>query len=184
VAVEANASIELTVTFLNPLLPDDLVLLSTPASYLSWSVRSLDGHPHDVTLYLDAGGELAVNDRTQPVDWSRAHAPGPAGGLDLLRIGSRDQRVLERFGDNVRQDWGWFYLAVPQSEPHEAVAGNRDGRRQFALSGHLPAGDDLGAPRPPASHYPPPPALELALPLGSITPTAAVERHVLLAYDE
>jgi hypothetical protein len=116
VAVEANAAIELTVTFLNPLLPRDLDLLSRPVTYLAWSCRSRDGKPHDVSLYLDATGALATNDASQFVDWSRgqAGAASDANALDLLRIGTRDQAVLQRFGDNVRQDWGWFYLAIPR----------------------------------------------------------------------
>lgn len=178
-AVLSNAAIELTVTFLNPALPRDLAELARPVSYLTWSVRSHDGRPHEVTLYLDASGALAVNDNTQPVVWGRDQVPG----LDLLRIGTRDQRVLGRFGDNVRMDWGWFYLGVPQGEPREEIAGNQACRTAFAASGHLSAGDDLDQPRAPAQHYPPAPLLCAALPLGSVGATP-VMRHVLLAYDE
>ncbi|MGN6594082.1 MAG: glutaminase domain-containing protein [Terriglobales bacterium] len=185
VAVEANAAVELTITFLNPLLPQDLDLLSRPVTYLSWSCRSRDGQPHDVSLYLDATGALATNDATQFVDWSRgqAGADADASSLDLLRIGTRDQAALQRFGDNVRQDWGWFYLALPRRLPHEWAAANPQDRAAFARTGHLAGGDDLDAPRQPASHYPPPPTLNLVLPLGSVG-SAAVERHILLAFDE
>ncbi|HET9785030.1 MAG TPA: DUF5127 domain-containing protein, partial [Terriglobales bacterium] len=183
VAVEANDAIELTITFLNPLLPQDLDLLSRPVTYLRWSARSRDGKPHDVSLYLDATGALATNDATQFVDWSRGQAGpdadasalrsaglgesgpragastsgtrgkaalGPAPILDLLRIGTRDQPALQRFGDNVRQDWGWFYLALPRRQPHEWAAANPLDRAAFARGGHLAeGGDDLDAPRQP-----------------------------------
>ncbi|MGH9519790.1 MAG: DUF5127 domain-containing protein, partial [Terriglobales bacterium] len=175
----ANAAIELQVTFLNPALPRDLATLARPVTYLSWSARSLDGNPHAVTLYLDASGALAVNDNSQPVVWGRDQVPG----LDLLRIGTRDQRVLERFGDNVRMDWGWFYLGLPRTQPHESVAGNQTCRAAFAATGHLPQGDDLAQPRAPAQHYPPAPLLCVVLPLGTVA-EAPVSRHVLLAYDE
>ncbi len=189
VAVEANDAIELTITFLNPLLPQDLDLLSRPVTYLSWSCRSRDGKPHDVSLYLDATGALATNDATQFVDWSRGQAGSDAdpAALDLLRLGTRDQAALQRFGDNVRQDWGWFYLALPRHQPHEWAAANTQDRAAFAHNGHLAGGDDLDAPRQPASHYPPPPTLNLVLPLGTVgaAPGAApVERHILLAFDE
>jgi hypothetical protein len=185
VAVESNDAIELTITFLNPLLPQDLDLLSRPVTYLTWSCRSRDGRPHEVSLYLDATGALATNDATQFVDWSRgqAGADGSAASLDLLRIGTRDQAALQRFGDNVRQDWGWFYLALPRHLPHEWAAANPQDRAAFAHTGHLAGGDDLDAPRQPASHYPPPPTLNLVLPLGSVG-SAAIERHILLAFDE
>lgn len=179
VAVMSNAEIELQITFLNPALPRNLAILARPVTYLSWSVRSLDGRPHQVTLYLDASGALAVNDNSQPVVWGRVQVPG----LDLLRIGTRDQRVLERFGDNVRMDWGWFYLGLPQTQPHESVARNQTCRAAFAATGHLPQGDDLDQPRAPAQHYPPAPLLCVALPLGTVG-EASVSRHVLLAYDE
>jgi len=185
VAVESNAAIELTVSFLNPLLPDDLDLLSRPVTYLRWSCRSRDGKPHEVSLFLDAAGALAANDASEFMDWSRGQAGADAdpAALDLLRIGTRDQPVLQRFGDNVRQDWGWFYLALPRAAPHEWAAGNALDRAAFARDGHLAGGDDLEAPRQPASHYPPPPTLDLVLPLGRVGATA-VERHILLAFDE
>jgi Domain of unknown function (DUF4965)/Domain of unknown function (DUF5127)/Domain of unknown function (DUF1793)/Domain of unknown function (DUF4964) len=175
----SNGEIELRLTFLNPLFPDNLEQLARPVSYLTWDVRSSDGRPHDVTLYLDAGGTLATNQPGDEVVWSRAVIKG----LNLLRVGTRDQRVLGRFGDDVRIDWGWFYLAVPADESAEWVAGNAADRQEFLQTGRLPPQDDLDAPRTPQSRYPPAPALSVALPLGRVG-ASAVSRHVLLAYDD
>lgn len=179
VAVMASPEVQIRIEFLNPLLPQDMELMSRPVTYLSWDVKSLDGRPHDVTLYLDASGTLAVNDPGEKVTWSRDAIPG----LNLLRIGSQDQPILQRFGDNVRIDWGWFYIGVPQDEQAQIAAGNQSYREAFLQTGQFPQADDLEFPRAPQSHYPPPPTLNVALPLGSVGPTP-VTRHILLAYDD
>ena len=177
--VMANSRVEVRIEFMTPLFPQDMAIMSRPVTYLRWEVKSLDGRAHDVTLYLDAAGTLAVNDPGEEVTWSRA----AIAGLNLLRIGSRAQPVLERFGDNVRIDWGWFYLAVPEDESAEIAAGNRSYRSDFLRSGRIPDGDDIEGPRTPQSHYPPAPMLNLCLPLGQVGSTP-VARHVLLAYND
>ena len=172
--------IELRLTFLNPALAGDLLEMARPVTYLTWDVTSRDGHPHDVTLYLDAAGSLAANDPGEDVVWSR----GMIKDLDLLRVGTKRQPILERFGDDVRIDWGWFYLAVPTGQgPMQWVAGNQRYRQRFLESGKLPEEDDLGAPRTPQSHHPPAPALCVSFPLGMVG-ESTVSRHVLLAYDD
>ncbi len=179
VVVMANSEVELRIEFMTPLFPEDMALMSRPVTYLQWAVRSLDGRPHDVTLYLDAAGTLAVNDPGEEVTWSRASIDG----LNLLRIGSQAQPILKRFGDNVRIDWGWFYLAVPQNEKAEMTAGNQGDRSEFLESGHIPEVDDIEGPRTPQSHYPPAPRLNVSLPLGQVGSTP-VSRHLLLAYND
>ena len=51
----------LTVTFLSPLLPHDLEIFARPITYITAEVKALDGKAHEVSLYLDASGEMAVN---------------------------------------------------------------------------------------------------------------------------
>ncbi|MGC9222429.1 MAG: glutaminase domain-containing protein [Terracidiphilus sp.] len=177
--VLTSPEIELDMEFMNPLLPDDLALLSRPVTYLIWNVKSRDHREHKVTVYFEASGTLATNDPGQPVVASRARIQG----LDLLRIGTKRQSALDRFGDNVRIDWGWFYLAVPQSEGASSAAGNQSDRERFLLTGDLPEVDDIGDARPPQIHYPPALTLNLAVPFGSVG-SAPVERHILLAYDD
>lgn len=45
--------VEMTVTFLSPITPDDFKRQSLIFSYLNVDVKSLDGHTHDVQLYAD-----------------------------------------------------------------------------------------------------------------------------------
>ncbi len=135
----SGAGIGVTLTFLTPAFPDDLDVLSRPTTYLTWEVTSSDGQPHDVRLYFDASADLAVNTPEQPVTWSRFRL----GPHTALRAGSASQPVLEKFGDNLRIDWGYFY-AISPSDDVATYAGDRDavrasfrGRRSAARSGRL-----------------------------------------------
>ena len=44
------AGVQLTLTFTSPLLPDDLDILSTPISYITYDAVSVDGIKHDITV--------------------------------------------------------------------------------------------------------------------------------------
>ena len=175
-----NAQIELATTFLTPVFPDDLRVMARPITYLTWAVKSRDGAPHDVTLYLDAAGAIATNSGEEPVVWSRAEIDG----LHLLRVGTSSQPILQKYGDNLRIDWGYFYIGVPSAEgASELLAGNENDRDSFLSTGKLPEDDDLAQPRMPQSRYPSAPALNVVLPLGAVGATS-VSRHVLLGYDD
>jgi Domain of unknown function (DUF4965)/Domain of unknown function (DUF5127)/Domain of unknown function (DUF1793)/Domain of unknown function (DUF4964) len=178
--VMQSQEIELSITFLTPAFPDDLRVMARPITYVTWDVKSRDIATHEVALYLDADGAIATNSSEEPVVWSRAQVDG----LSLLRVGTSNQPVLEKYGDNLRIDWGYFYIAVPQSgEAVELAAGNSNYRNRFVSTGHLPQEDDLAQPRMPQSRYPAPPSLGIVLPLGTVGSTA-VTRHVLLGYDD
>ncbi len=179
VVVMSSPEIELRVEFMTPAFPEDMKVMARPVTYLTWDVKARDGHAHDVTLYLEAAGTLATNDPGEPVTWSRA----VIHGLNLLRIGTEKQPVLERFGDNLRINWGWFYIGVPQAEAAQLAAGNQSYREVFLSSGSMPDADDIEGARTPQSHYPPAPYLNIILPLGSVGATP-VTRHVLLAFDD
>lgn len=180
VVLLSSPQVELHLTFLTPVFPEDLKVMARPITYLTWTVKARDGGQHDVTLYLDAAGTLATNDSGEEVVWSR----GAVEGLNLLRVGTKDQSVLQRFGDDVRIDWGYFYVGIPQHQgTAEFTAGNQNYRTEFLATGHLPVSDDIEGPRTPRSRYPAAPALNVVLPLGSVGENP-VSRHVLLAYDD
>ncbi len=175
-----SPQIELRLTFLTPAFPDDIKMMARPITYLTWDVRSRDGGTHSVELYLDADGAVATDNGEEPVVWSRAEIEG----LHLLRVGTSNQPMLQKSGDNLRIDWGYFYIAAPASEGSiERAAGNQAYRDSFISTGHISEDDDLAQPRMPQSRYPPAPALNLVLPLGQVG-AAPVSRHVLLGYDD
>jgi hypothetical protein len=173
-----QSGVTLDVTFFTPALPDDLDVLSRPVTYVSWAVHASDNKSHEVRLFLDVDPRIAVNSGDQQVVWGRSRAKG----LTVLNVGSRDQQPLNRTGDNLRIDWGYFHLAVPDSEHAETSessdADNATG--SFAKSGTVPNDDAMEMPRSPdtgAAH------LSVAFDLGQVS-SAVVSRHVLVSYTQ
>ncbi len=172
-----QTGVRLEVQFFTPSFPKDLDVLSRPVTYLTWTVQSTDGKPHNVDLMLDVDPRIAINDESQPVTWGRTHTKN----LTLLNVGSQEQQELHQAGDNVRIDWGYFHLIVPDGE-HAQAALSYDSMAQFGRDGRLPESDDMDMPRPAVwrahtAH------LAAAFQLGQVT-AQPVKRHVLIAYTE
>jgi len=57
-----NDAVQITVTFLSPITPNDYMRGSLTSSYMEVEVSSLDGNGHDVQLYTDisAGMETCL----------------------------------------------------------------------------------------------------------------------------
>lgn len=98
--------VDLDVIFTTPLLLDDLDLISRPVSYISYQVKSKDEAAHDVQVYFEATPQWAVNDESQPVDFEKIEKEGRT----FLKTGTVEQPILQKAGDDVRIDWGYFYL--------------------------------------------------------------------------
>jgi hypothetical protein len=171
-----QAGVELTLTFLTPALPDDLDILSRPVTYVAFAVRSTDGRLHQVALYFDAPGLLAANVPEQRLTCSRARMPG----LEVLRAGTAEQPVLAKSGDNLRIDWGYVYLAVPQADGASTLITSQRTRDQFGASGQWPESDELDPPSQSSRYQT---VLAAKFDLGSVG-AAPAERRVLLAYDD
>ncbi|HMI53661.1 MAG TPA: DUF4965 domain-containing protein [Candidatus Saccharimonadales bacterium] len=170
-----TSGMHLKLTFFTPAFPADLDLLSRPVTYLDWKIWSVDTRRHSVSLLLDVDPMIAVNTDNQPVTWGRTRL----AGLTVLSVGSRDQQPLNRAGDNLRIDWGYFHLGVPAAEKYAlALASNMV--EVFAKSGVLPEVDELDMPRAPregAAHL----GVAFTVECESKEP---VSRHVLVAYTQ
>jgi hypothetical protein len=62
--------VDITVTFLSPVEPKDLVKQSLPFSYLAVSAVSNDGGSHDVHVYTDISGEWISGDVNLQANWT------------------------------------------------------------------------------------------------------------------
>lgn len=165
-----------TLTFMTPLLSSDLETLARPVTYLTWAARATDGRPHAVSVYFDAGAELAVNTPEQAVVWSRARF----GSLPALKIGSQAQPILGSAGDDRRIDWGYLYVApLPGQPARGALAAGDVCRAAFVRNGTLPA-DDVRQPRA-VSDAGPVAAVSFDLGLVGARPAA---RTLMVAYDD
>ncbi|WGQ09172.1 DUF4965 domain-containing protein [Pedobacter gandavensis] len=104
--------VDLELAFTSPLLMDNLDLISRPVSYLTYRVKSNDKKKHQVKILFAASSDLAVHTPAQEIEAQLLKVPG----LSVLKAGTTSQPVLQKSGDNVRIDWGYVYVAVPQSQ--------------------------------------------------------------------
>ncbi len=137
-----EAGVHVTLTFMQPALPDDLDVYSWPLSYITWNVRSCDGTKHKVELYDSTSSQLAVNKTTEAVEWSRQ----TAGELTLLRIGTQSQNVLGSCGDDHRINWGYAYTAALSGTSRSAIGSSTAIEETFVQNVGLPQADDSRMP--------------------------------------
>ncbi len=170
-----GVGIKVALTFFSPLLPQDLDLISRPVTYLTWEVQAVDSKSHDISVFFDVDPRVAVNTDDQEVVWGRARA----GSLSVLNVGSREQRPLNRSGDNLRIDWGYFHLAVPDDQG-ASLANVNSGLDSFINSGTLTTSDDMDMPKRPRDGAANP---TVVFTLKGVNGTTQI-RHVLLSYTE
>lgn len=164
--------------FLTPALPHDVDALARPATYLTWTVSTTDGRSHDVQVYFDATADLVRESSAVPSAYGRYRA----GDLDVLRVGSQEQPVLEKRGDRIRIDWGYLYaVAPPAAEAQTSVGDRLDSWYAFHGSGDLPKSDELEPDWLPGRKFLP--ALAHAFDLGSVG-ASPVSRYLVVAYDD
>jgi hypothetical protein len=176
----AGAGIRLDLTFLTPALPDDLDVLSRPVTYIDWKVSSTDSAQHQVQIYLDANADLTVNTADEPVSWGRFLLDGQP----VLRMGSREQPVLAKRGDDLRIDWGYLYLLADKNDGvTSAAVSHQAARSAFVSSGKLPDSDDLTEHIVLPARKLPTTVLAFSVDLGAVG-TNPVSRSLMLAYDD
>ncbi|KAJ3793241.1 hypothetical protein GGU11DRAFT_419164 [Lentinula aff. detonsa] len=90
--------VDLTVTFLSPIEPDDLVKQSLPFSYLSVSAASNDGSSHSVSVYTDITGEWLSTDHTVAINWTTT-----AGDVLTHQSQLQNQTVHSESEDRILQ---------------------------------------------------------------------------------
>ena len=169
--------VRLTLTFTTPVLPDDLDVLSRPATYITWMVQSADGNQHAIQLYFDASAEITVNEPAQAVRWSRLGSIGSS----VMSLGSAEQPVLQKKGDDLRIDWGYLLLAArDQLRPRSAMARISKIRAQFCSAGSFVWKDDRDLSRAVKDDAP---VLAIAFDLGKVDAHPAT-RWLAMAYND
>jgi hypothetical protein len=170
----AGAGVELTLTFMTPALPDDLDVLSWPVTYVTYELKPTDGKTHDVSVYFDANGEITVNEPRQQITATASQVEK----LAVLRVGSKDQPVLSKKGDDLRIDWGYLYLAVDSAGATATLSSGVELRNAFAslAKADLKTGLNGSVPADGATA-----SLTFAnIKVGASSAT----RHLILAYDD
>ena len=171
-----DGHVHVTLTFMTPALPNDLEAMALPLSFIDWTVRSVDGKDHAISIYHSTSSELAVNKTSEKVQWARE----PAGDLAALRIGSQEQPILGSCGDDHRINWGFAYSATQAKHARAAFGGNQDLASAFVSTGTLPSQDDARMPRAVSDNQP---AMAFVFELAQVN-LKPVTRQVIVAYDE
>ena len=165
----AGSGVKLSVVFFTPSFLDDLDILSRPVTYLTWTAQSTDSKPHEVSVLFGAQQDIATSYEHQAVSTSRHQT----ASTSVLSVGTRQQAVLNRSGDNLRIDWGYFHLAVPNADQaRTSIAA--DAAARFIRDGSLPPADTMDGSD---AH------LSVVIPFGNIS-SDPVSHHVLLSYTE
>jgi hypothetical protein len=156
----AAGGVALNVTFTSPLVATNVTLLSTPATYVSFSAAAADGAGHAVAVYFDFDATLVTNNsfaNDTLVTWARVDG-AVGGGVSGVRVGAASQWPLnpivcgqsEPLTASQTIVWGWAYLladadAAPAGSNATSAGPTVAARAQFAADGTLPA---AGAPPP------------------------------------
>lgn len=161
--------IDLKLTFTSPLLMNDLGLFARPVSYLTYQVQANDSKAHQVKVFLSASSNIAVYRPSQEVTASKY----ATNTLSVLKTGTVEQPVLQKASDDMRIDWGYFYVAAPKTSRavQFITAGNEaaDAFRNGSSASTAKRGKVL--------------ALNTVIPFGAIG-KAPVEKFLELGYDE
>ena len=171
----AGQGVELEIDFLSPLLPSDPDVMSRPVTYITMSARAQDASPHSVQLLFTADASLAVDHGTQEVTWSRSRLKS----MSVLRASNSEQPVLQKSGDDLRIDWGYLLLAIPDQPGASVSTQLSDEVESEFADGKALSSDDLDMPRRADRET----VLASAFDFGQIGNTPS-SRHVLLAYDD
>jgi len=125
-----DAGVKLTLTFMTAALPEDLLILSRPVTYLIWQAQATDGKTHRVAFDFGASPDIAVNEPDQ----QKIRTMETNADFVISKIGSREQPILQKKGDDIRIDWGHFYIATPLNFMSEENCGSKPLSRWLILA--------------------------------------------------
>ena len=108
-SVFEGAGIRLHLNLTTPTLLDDYELLTRPVSYMSVRYESADGKSHSVSAKVIASEDLCLNLAEQSPVICEEISEGSIRGM---KMGNSVQAPLNKSGDDVRIDWGYFCLAA------------------------------------------------------------------------
>ncbi len=110
-------NVDVFITFTSPLIINNLNLLSRPITYIKVSSKSNDGKSHKVQFKISASSNFVVNTPDQKVEAKQYQLDN----LSILKVGSIEQPILKKSGDNLRVDWGYGYIASSIKEAKQFV---------------------------------------------------------------
>ena len=120
-------AVSLNVAFTSPLIITDINILSRPVSYISMKTKSKDGKKHLVQIYVGASSAIASNKGSEEMVATGYTTPN----LNVLKIGTIEQPILQKSGDDLRIDWGYAYIAANKYHSKQSVQSINDASQDF-----------------------------------------------------
>jgi hypothetical protein len=161
--------VDLKLTFTSPLLMDDLNLLARPVSYMTYQVKANDGKQHAVKVFLSAASNIAVYKPSQEVIAEKYETDK----LAILKAGTVEQPMLQKAADDMRIDWGYFYVASPKKDQSQQFVSPMATAVDDFRKGNTKSKSTRGTAL----------SLNTIIPFGTVD-NKEVERFVELGYDE
>ena len=159
-----GGGVELTVSFLSPVDPNNLRRQSVPFGYVTMQAASVDGNSHTVEVYFDISGEWAHGDTSQNLSWSQT----TTGSTVALTNTPTSPSVLAEHGDQA--SWGTVVVASPNAANLTWQIGQDTVvRAQAAANGVLLNTQDANQPRPISDDWP---VFAFCADLGTVTSSA------------
>lgn len=116
-----NEQIELKVSFLNPLLLDDLYLLSLPITYVINEIKIVDGKKHDVSIRINFNENLTFDTTSQGKIVSDTFSKD---GFSISYLGKYNQPILARSGDDILIDYGYLFIGINENDGKTYIRNN------------------------------------------------------------
>ncbi|RAH45891.1 glutaminase GtaA [Aspergillus brunneoviolaceus CBS 621.78] len=125
--------VQMNITFLSPITPNDLKRQSLIFSYVDVEIESLDGTSHDVQIYADISAEWTSGDRTATATWDYGTT---SNNVAYHKVSRQTQLAFSETSDQA--DWGEWYWATDENESMTYQSGiDVDVRGAFSANGTL-----------------------------------------------
>ena len=157
--------VDLTLTFAAPMFLEEPELVARPVNYVTYAVKANDGAEHDVEVYFEADTHWAQN---TPAQKSTSSVEADEQ-FNYVKTGTDSQKILGRRGDDVRIDWGYFYMAADKNHTN-AVGNALNLRKSFAEGGEVVASNDGNQ-------------MALSAKIGKVGATE-VSNYIMVGYDD
>lgn len=132
-----NDEVNLKVRFTSPILPEDMVMVSRPCTYVDFKVEKKSAS--EVEVIYEVSADLVRQGKDKVVGFANDRA---LSGLDFAyaSMGRAAQQPLAGSGDHVTIDWGYAYLASDEADAEVTFDWKNE-----KLRARLPIGESGGA---------------------------------------
>ncbi|KAF8205102.1 DUF1793-domain-containing protein [Pholiota molesta] len=134
--------VDITLTFLSPVEPTDLVKQSIPFAYMAVSAASTDGASHSVQVYSDISAEWVSGDGSLTVNWSTnadsviTHQVQLASQIPFTEINDHTQSMV-KYDIYAAADGSAFFSTLSTAATTYQTGADVVVRAQFINNGQL-----------------------------------------------